>query len=300
MKININTQRASSIEVDKLFKLLHNGGWDFKVDDNPNNDTDELYNIVLVHVSRTWERLRVAQEHEEMPVDNIGSTDVIGQIATQIFEGKVMQGFVTGSAEVRENDYWLKNTTEGMSDIFIEAEAEEMISVQYLGKKPKPPVRKWEVIDTGIEINEDFLPNADLTYTIEFDGVDKFRAKLEEDNIDRKMVGVENAPKTLHYTLNRPIEELTQADKETILDYRGLDNSEDVCASDVFMEKSHITFKGADAVITMKVSYSAMFEAGESAEDFLGRTADIYLHSQGDEGHHDKDDLGGDYEIKYT
>lgn len=131
--------------------------------------------------------------------------------------------------------------------------------------KVKEKVRKWELIGDMVEINEDFLPNSDLTYTIEFDGVDKFKAHLEQGNFDRKMVGVENAPKVLHYTLNRPIDELTQADKECILHYRGLNGfTDEVFPIDVFMEKSHITFEGGE----MEVVVMSKFE-GESCEDFL-------------------------------
>jgi len=296
MKITINTNKASRIEIDKLFNLLHNGGWDFKVDDNPNNDTDDLYDTVLVHVSRTWERIRMNQEHEEMPVDNIASTDVIGQIATQIFEGKVMQGFVNGSEEVRNNDYWMNNTEEGMSDIFIEALATEIIRVDYLGGTPKP---KWEQINDGVEINEEFLPNSDLTYTIEFNGVDLFRASLEQMNFDRKMVGVEAAPKTILYKLDKALKDFTEDEKEQVLSYRGLQLSDGFGVDDVFIEKSYVTLHSIPYKITMDVEGSTTLEDGESAEEFLERCGDIYLHGRGDNGHGDKEDLGGNTNIKY-
>ena len=51
-------------------------------------------------------------------------------------------------------------------------------------------LKKWEVINHRVELNEDFLPNQNLTYTIEFDGVDRFRCQLEESNFDAKRVGV--------------------------------------------------------------------------------------------------------------
>lgn len=92
----------------------------------------EMHNYVLVNVARTWERIRVKQPHEEMPLDNIESVDAIVEIADTIFNGDVIQGFLNASQEERENDYWIKNTKDGMSDWFIEAEAQKIIEKEYL------------------------------------------------------------------------------------------------------------------------------------------------------------------------
>jgi hypothetical protein len=259
----------------------------------------EMFNNVLVHVSRTWERIRMNQINQTMPSDNLCSPDDIVAIATQIFDGKVIQGFVNGSEEVRMNDYWIKNTKEGMSDIFIEAQAEELIRVDILGEKPKPVVRKWEQINDQVELNEDFLPNQDLTYTIFFDGIDRFKAVLEQENFDRKMVGVENAPMTVHYTLKKPMEEFTKEEKELILKYRGLTLEDGFGVDDVFMEKGFLKFEGVDIKINMDVTHRIKFDDGECAEDLLSRTGDIYLHSGGEMGHQDKEDLGGNTKIEF-
>ena len=165
----------------------------------------------------------------------------------------------------------------------------------------KAKVREWEIIGAQVEINEQFVPSSNLTYMVKFDGVDRFCANLEETEWNKKTVGYDIAPKSIHYTLNRPIEELTQADKECILEYRGLDKlSEEVYAMDVFMEKSHITLVGVDIEIEISVSHRIVPEAGEDAEDILSRGADIYLHSAGEEGYGDKEDLGGQHKIKFT
>ena len=37
----------------------------------------EIYDIILVHVARTWERLRLQQPNNEMPLDNIRSAEGI-------------------------------------------------------------------------------------------------------------------------------------------------------------------------------------------------------------------------------
>jgi hypothetical protein len=34
-----------------------------------------IYNVILIHVARTWERTRVKQKFGEMPIDNIASTE---------------------------------------------------------------------------------------------------------------------------------------------------------------------------------------------------------------------------------
>jgi|TARA_R110000787_G_scaffold285391_1_gene400879 hypothetical protein len=160
-------------------------------------------------------------------------------------------------------------------------------------------LKKFEVINHSVELNEDFLPNQNLTYTIEFDGVDRFRCQLEQENFDAKRVGVSTAPKTVHYTLDKPIEEFTDEEKETILDYRGLELTDGFSADDIFMEKSFITLDGIDISISMKVQHRIIPEAGESSEDLLDRTADIYLHGFGADGFDAKEDLGGDYKIKF-
>jgi len=41
----------------------------------------QIYNIILIHTARTWERIRLKQPFQEMPHDNIASTDYIEGIA---------------------------------------------------------------------------------------------------------------------------------------------------------------------------------------------------------------------------
>ena len=89
----------------------------------------EIYNIVLIHTARTWERIRIAQPYQEMPFDNIASTDEIEEIASTIYDNDIIQGFLND--EIKD-DYWINNTIEGMSDIYIEAEAERIINDEKL------------------------------------------------------------------------------------------------------------------------------------------------------------------------
>ncbi len=89
----------------------------------------EIYNIILVHTARTWERMRLTQPYQEMPFDNIASTDEIEEIASTIYDNDIIQGFLTD--EIKD-DYWINNTVEGMSDIYIEAEAERIINDEIL------------------------------------------------------------------------------------------------------------------------------------------------------------------------
>lgn len=169
-----------------------------------------------------------------------------------------------------------------------------------LFKEVKVVQRKIEVIDTGIELNEDFLPNSNLQYTIEFDGVDKFKATLEQSNFERKLVGVEDAPRVLRYKLDKPLDEFTKDEIEQVLNYRGLSLENDGFeASDVFMEKSFVTLVGVDVEITVMVRDTIMIEDGETLEEFKNRTVDIYLHGSGENGHLDKVDLGGNSTIDF-
>ena len=64
-----------------------------------------------------------------MPLDNIGSTDEIEYIASVIYHNDIIQGFLT--AETKDN-YWVDNTPEGMSDVYIENQAEQIINNEYL------------------------------------------------------------------------------------------------------------------------------------------------------------------------
>tara|TARA_R110000751_G_scaffold275025_3_gene375894 strand:+ start:643 stop:1266 length:624 start_codon:yes stop_codon:yes gene_type:complete len=90
-----------------------------------------MFNTILVHVARTWERIRTQQPHEEMPQDNIESVSAVEGIANEIWENTVIQGFLKASEDVRQDDYWIKNTVEGVSDCFIEATAENIIKFNF-------------------------------------------------------------------------------------------------------------------------------------------------------------------------
>jgi hypothetical protein len=81
-----------------------------------------IFNYVLVHVARTWERIRVTRPLQEMPLDNIASVEAIEQIATEIYNNDIVQGFLT----TVDDDYWY-NTTDTMSDIYIEETAANLI-----------------------------------------------------------------------------------------------------------------------------------------------------------------------------
>jgi len=92
-----------------------------------------MFNTILIHVARTWERVRLEQPHQEMPQDNIESAeDGIPIIAEEIFFNDIIQGFLNASEEVKCDDYWEKNTKEGMSDSYIEELAHKIIVKEYL------------------------------------------------------------------------------------------------------------------------------------------------------------------------
>ena len=90
----------------------------------------EIYNTVLIHTARSWERVRLEQPNEEMPYDNIESVYEIECIATTIYNDKVIQGFIKG--EGCHSTYWFHNTKEGMSDTYIESRTVDLIKKEIL------------------------------------------------------------------------------------------------------------------------------------------------------------------------
>ena len=86
----------------------------------------EIYNIILVHVARTWERFRVVQNHQEMPLDNIQSAEELPNIAQKILENKVVQEFLIN----KDGSVWDK-FGDGCSDTFIERISREYIIANY-------------------------------------------------------------------------------------------------------------------------------------------------------------------------
>lgn len=88
----------------------------------------EIRDIVTIHVARTWERQRLLQPHEEMPFDNISSTDAILDIVEDIMNNNHIKRFINyvESGDTRSEDYFVRNTGV-LSDTFIEDRAEEYI-----------------------------------------------------------------------------------------------------------------------------------------------------------------------------
>lgn len=105
-----------------------------------------------------------------------------------------------------------------------------------------------ELINSDVEIYEDFLPNSNLTYDVYFDGANRFIAELCQSNIDRRMVAVEEAPRVLVYELLKPMDSFDDGEKRQILEYKGLKLSDGFEPSDVFMEKSYIKLVEIDGV----------------------------------------------------
>ena len=87
-----------------------------------------IFNIILIHVARVWERVRLTQPHEEMKLDNIGSTDAIEAIATSINQDTIIQEFLSE----RDGSIWSLKTKYGASDVYIESLAEEIIKKDYI------------------------------------------------------------------------------------------------------------------------------------------------------------------------
>jgi len=95
-------------------------------------DEREIHNIILIHVARTWERIRLEQPHQEMPNDNIDSAcNTIPEIAYIIYKSKVIQELIN----YKGDDWNWSNMTNGyadFSDTYIEQYAHEIIHDLYL------------------------------------------------------------------------------------------------------------------------------------------------------------------------
>ena len=107
-----------------------------------------LYHTILVHVSRTWERVRIQQENQEMPYDNIESVDYIVAIADFIMADKVIIKFYNADID---NWDWSKETEEGFLDIYVENLALDYIYSEILGINN---ISKEDYVIWDIEKNE--------------------------------------------------------------------------------------------------------------------------------------------------
>jgi hypothetical protein len=88
-----------------------------------------MYNTILVHTARTWERIRLEQPHKEIEnQDNISSVDTIIEVADTIFKNDIIQKFFKRTILEQNIGYWELNTESGYSDSFIEELATEEIN----------------------------------------------------------------------------------------------------------------------------------------------------------------------------
>mgnify|MGYP003639814605 FL=1 len=98
---------------------------------NTFENNNSIHNIILAHVARTWERIRLRQPYEEMPQDNIMSAcNSIPEIAYEIYKSEIIQKLI----DYKEEDWCWRTMTKGyaeMSDTYIEKKAEEIIYNQY-------------------------------------------------------------------------------------------------------------------------------------------------------------------------
>ena len=92
----------------------------------------EIHDTILVHVARTWERIRLEQPFKEMPQDNIESASVaIPEIAYEIYKDDVIQKLIN----YKKNDWDWEVMTKGethFSDLYIEGRAEKIIYNEYI------------------------------------------------------------------------------------------------------------------------------------------------------------------------
>ena len=90
-----------------------------------------VFNDVLIHTARTWERIRLAQKSLEYQYDNIESCDCIVAVAGEIFYSEIIQKFLKSSRNERRG-FWGRETKEEFSDEYIENIAHDKICNDYL------------------------------------------------------------------------------------------------------------------------------------------------------------------------
>lgn len=85
----------------------------------------EVRDTIVIHVARTWERVRKEKDNNDldMPYDNIGSVDVIQTIAEIIMSYAMIREFI----KTRDGMIWNREG-DGCSDIYIERKAIEIIN----------------------------------------------------------------------------------------------------------------------------------------------------------------------------
>ena len=89
------------------------------------NLKSEVRDTIVIHVARTWERVRREKDNNEldMPYDNIESVDVIQTIAEIIMSYAMIREFI----KTRDGMIWNREG-DGCSDIYIERKAIEIIN----------------------------------------------------------------------------------------------------------------------------------------------------------------------------
>jgi hypothetical protein len=85
----------------------------------------EVRDTIVIHVARTWERIRKEKDNNDldMPYDNIGSVDVIQTIAEIIMSYAMIREFI----KTKDGMIWNREG-DGCSDIYIERKAIEIIN----------------------------------------------------------------------------------------------------------------------------------------------------------------------------
>ena len=83
------------------------------------------FNTILVHVSRTWERIRLESPTKELWFDEIESVDQIVRIADEILNTKIIQEYIQSGQQL-DFFYW---RTGKLSDDYITDKAYQLIKI---------------------------------------------------------------------------------------------------------------------------------------------------------------------------
>lgn len=83
-----------------------------------------IFNTIVVHVSRTWERIRLNEPFAEMTYDNIESVDEIISISEVILQDEGIQKFIN----TKDKRDFFNRELDTFSDTYIEKIAYSLIT----------------------------------------------------------------------------------------------------------------------------------------------------------------------------
>jgi len=145
----------------------------------------EVYNIILTHSARTWERIRVKQPHRELPSDNVVLTECIDEVSEIILYDDVIQEFIKTFEQ--DGEVW---TRESRSTIDAHIGALAMKYVPIVGKRVQRITKANKVIAEFMDAQDHQVMGECVTpnYDCDWEELEKVVNKIKRTDLSREMV----------------------------------------------------------------------------------------------------------------